>query len=137
MRYTTGMSPVTLFLAQYIGIFCVSIALVMSIRKKTVIEVFHELAHNHTISHLFSMAMLWISIFMLLRHNAWGNDLEIAVSLVGWLLFAEAVLWVFLPRRMFQHLYDSMRKPFFFRTVNAIYWVIGILFLVVGFCVYA
>jgi len=127
------MQPETLFLAQYVGIFFISTALVMLVRRKTVTEILHELFNSRFGGYALGIVLMWIALFLLLHHHIWNSALASIVTLFGWLMLVEATLWILLPRRIFQKLYDSIQKPYVFNSIAYIYMIFGIIVTYLSF----
>jgi hypothetical protein len=81
------MSPLTIFLAKLLGLYCVIAALAMMTRKQSTVATFKALIANPPLLLLVEVLGLAGGLAMIIGHNIWsGGALPIVVTLVGWLM---------------------------------------------------
>jgi len=78
------MSPLTIFLAKLLGLYCVIAALAMMTRKRSTVATFKALIANPPLLLLVEILGLAGGLAMIIGHNIWsGGALPIVVTLVG------------------------------------------------------
>ncbi len=88
------MSPHTVYLARLIGLFTILVVISLLVRGSAMIA---ATVADGPVMLVFAVMSIAIGIAMILGHNIWsGGALPVAVTLVGWLIFAKGVLLLFL-----------------------------------------
>ena len=81
------MSPLTIFLAKLLGLYCIILALAMMTRKASAVATITALFGNPPLLLLVEVLGLAGGLAMIIGHNVWsGGALPIVVTLVGWLM---------------------------------------------------
>ena len=81
------MSPLTIFLAKLLGLYCIILALAMMARKASTVATITALFGNPPLLLLVEVLGLAGGLAMIIGHNVWsGGALPIVVTLVGWLM---------------------------------------------------
>jgi hypothetical protein len=81
------MSPLTIFLAKLLGLYCIIVALAMMTRKQSAVATVKALIANQPLLLLVEVIGLATGLAMILGHNVWsGGPLPVVVTLVGWLM---------------------------------------------------
>ena len=95
------MSPLTIYLAKLLGLYCVIVALAMSANKQQALETVNEWVRSPPLMMLTSAITLALGLALVVGHNVWsGGALPITVTVVGWLTLIKglAILAVHLRR---------------------------------------
>ena len=83
------MSRLTLFLARCIGLFTVLLVGGLMVRGSAIIEIS---AADGPVMLTYAIISLAMGVAMVIGHNVWsGGLLPVAVTLVGWLIFAKGL----------------------------------------------
>lgn len=123
----------TIFLAQAIGILFIIIGLSLASERKMVMGVFKELFQHRVLTYIWGMITLIISVIMILQHNIWSGITELAVTILGWYLFLEALIYVFLPQKHLSVFLKWLQKKVVYYSLATVFLLIGIYFFSYGF----
>lgn len=89
------MSRVTVFLARYIGLFSIAIAVGVLVRGSALMS---ATLGDAPLMLGYAIISLGLGIALVLVHNVWtGGALPIVVTLVGWLILAKGLVLLFAP----------------------------------------
>ena len=81
------MSPLTIFLARLLGLYCVIFASAMITRKRNAVATVKAFIANPPLLLLAEVISLACGLAMVIAHNIWsGGALPVVVTLVGWLM---------------------------------------------------
>ena len=81
------MSPLTIFLAKLLGLYCIIVALAMMTRKQSAVATMKALIGNPPLLLLVEVLGLASGLAMILGHNIWsGGALPVVVTLIGWMM---------------------------------------------------
>jgi len=95
------MSPHTVFLSRLIGLYCILVAISMTVRKQSIIETITALLHNAPLMFLVGILTLVAGLAMILAHNVWSGGLStVVVTIVGWITLIKGLLLLFLPQEV-------------------------------------
>ena len=123
----------TTFLAQAIGILFIIISLSLVTGRKMVMGVFKELFAHRVLTYIWGIFMLVISVMMILRHNIWSGTTVLAITVLGWYLFLESLVYVFLPQKQFSTFSKWIQKKSIYYSLSVVFLIIGAYFFVAGF----
>jgi hypothetical protein len=88
----------TIFLAKLIGLYCIVIAVAMSIDKPATVNAIVALVGSPPLVFLVGLIVVAAGLAMVLSHNVWrGSALAVAVTLIGWLTLVKGALFLFTP----------------------------------------
>ncbi|MGA2920597.1 MAG: hypothetical protein ABSE28_05800 [Candidatus Sulfotelmatobacter sp.] len=91
------MSPRTLFLSRLIGLYCILVALSLSVRRQATLESVTAILHDPSMKFILGAITLVAGLAMVLAHNIWsGSALAVVVTLVGWITLIKALSFLFL-----------------------------------------
>jgi hypothetical protein len=100
------MSPLTVFLARFMGLFTISVVFSFLVRGSVIIA---ATVADGPVMLVYAIVSLAIGIAMVLGHNVWsGGALPVVVTLVGWLIFAKGLLLLFLKPQALSGLFERM-----------------------------
>ncbi len=92
------MSERTVFLAKFIGIYCILVAIPMAVNKQATLQMVSALVNDAPVLYLFGLTLVGAGLAVILNHNVWsGGPLPIVVTLVGWLALLKGLLFLFEP----------------------------------------
>ncbi len=123
----------TTFLAQAIGVLFIIVSISLATERKMVMGVFKELFAHRVLTYIWGIITLVISLVMILEHNIWSGTTALAVTILGWYLFLEALVYVFLPQKMFSVFYKLIQKKTIYYTLASAFLLVGFYFTIVGF----
>ena len=123
----------TTFLAQAIGILLIIVGLSLAIERKMVMSVFKELFQHRVLTYMWGVIMLIISIVMILQHSIWSGITEFAVTVLGWYLFLEALVYIFIPQKYFSVFVKWSQKKAVYYSLTTVFLLVGVYFFSYGF----
>lgn len=123
----------TTFLAQAIGILLFIVGLSLVSERKMVMGIFKELFKYRVLTYIWGLVTLVISTIMILQHNIWSGTTELAVTILGWYLFLEALVYVFLPQKHLSIFLKWLQKKSIYYSLAAVFLLVGAYFFSYGF----
>lgn len=119
------MDGLSFFLAQLLGLYFVIAGTVIMVRRKSLIPVIFEFGHNPALVLIIALVELIAGLAIAIAHPIWAGDWRGIVTLIGWLMILESIIYVTLP-------FSGMRR--FIRLFNKSEWYIsgGFVSVVVG-----
>jgi hypothetical protein len=88
----------TIFLAKLIGLYCIVIAIAMSLDKPATVNAVVALVGSPPLVFLVGLIVVAAGLAMVLSHNVWrGSALAVAVTIIGWLTLVKGALFLFTP----------------------------------------
>jgi len=129
------MSPRTVFLSRLIGLYCILVAISMTVRKQSIVETITALVQNPPLLFLVGILTLIAGLAMVLAHNAWsGGASTVVVTIVGWITLIKGLLFLFLPQEVEADLFlRKLHYEQYFYVFMVISLVIGIYLTYDGF----
>jgi hypothetical protein len=129
-----AMSPVTIYLARLIGLYCIVAALGMIAARRNVLPAVDAMLRSPPLLLFMGVVTIGVGLAMVVGHNFWsGGPATIVVTLIGWLSLAKGVALAFLPqdRRLgFYRAIDYERRFFLFMGATLL---IGVYLTAAGF----
>lgn len=123
----------TLFLAQFLGIFSIILAIVIILRRKLIVRVVGNFFQNRTLSFLFGIIEVAAGLLLILSHPSWNSTLEIVITIFGWLILLEGILYLFAIKKLlrsFLTILDNASAYYFFAVL---YLLLGLYLVYAGF----
>jgi len=115
----------TIFLAKLIEVFCLVMGASM-LRRNTIMEVFRELSQTRAFSYVMGVIMLILGLLITLSRSNWENALAIVITLLGWGVLLEAMVFLFLPKELLAKKYINLLEN------KTLYYLIAFGYLVLG-----
>ncbi|MDE2362533.1 MAG: hypothetical protein KGM42_07635 [Hyphomicrobiales bacterium] len=109
------MSPVTIYLARVLGVYCLLIGAGMLACRRAVLPIVEDMLRNGALMFVVGCFTIGIGVAMVVGHNIWTSPLAVVVSLVGWLSLAKGVALAFgqgAMRRFYEGIDYRRRYPF-------------------------
>jgi hypothetical protein len=128
------MSPLTIFLAKLIGLYCIIVAVAMMARKSYALATVQALIRNPPLLLLAEVLVLAAGLAMIIGHNIWsGGALPVVVTLLGWLMAIRGAVLLALPPDTTTKLFEALRyeERFYFFMAGTL--VLGLYLTVAGF----
>jgi hypothetical protein len=130
------MSPITIFLAKLLGLYCIIVALAMMVRKQSAVAAVKEFISNPALLLFAEVLGLACGLAMILGHNIWsGGALPVVITLLGWLIAIRgAALLAFSPHAIIR-VFNTLRyeEGFYFYMGGTL--LLGLYLTVAGFSV--
>ncbi len=123
----------SLLLGKVVGIYLLVMGISLLIRKETWMHVVKKYTKNSALMMAVATAELIVGLLIVLTHNIWVNDWVVVVTVIGWLMFIEGVVYLLLPVETMKKLVKSFNKPAYYKVCGIIALVLGILLTYITF----
>lgn len=128
------MMPLTLYLAQLIGVTMLVLSASMVLRRDFYLETLQASLDDRPLLLIISIIRLVIGLAIILGHNIWsGSALAIVVTLVGWITLFRGLLLLFLPGDRVEHMVAALRIETFYYVYAALPFLLGAYLTYAGF----
>lgn len=92
------MLPRTIFLSRLLGLYCILIAVSMSVHRQATLDSVTALLRNPPLLLVLGAFTTGAGLAMVLAHNIWSRGaLAVVVTVAGWLALIKGVLFLVLP----------------------------------------
>jgi hypothetical protein len=117
--------PLTYFLAELIGLYCIIMGAVMLFRKQVFEAVIDGYYRNRETIFIPGLLATFLGLMLVLSHNYWGDGLlALVVTLVGWVALIKGLWLLFFP--------GSATRAIDILKVKEWAWLYGIVMIVIG-----
>ena len=128
------MSPLTIYLAKLLGLYCIIVALAMSANKQQALKTVNEWVRSPPLMMLTSAITLALGLALVVGHNVWsGGALPITVTVVGWLTLIKGLAFLAIPPAQMIKLYDGLQYERFFFVYMGVTLALGFYLSVAAF----
>lgn len=116
----------SIFLAQLFGLYFIIAGTVILFRRKSLIPVVVEFGHDRALILVIALMELIGGLAIAIAHPMWTTDWQGLITLIGWWMIAESVLYLTMP-------YTGIRR--WIRMFNTNQWYVagGFLSIALGF----
>ena len=91
------MSSRTIFLSRLLGLYCILVAVAMTIQRQAMLDSVMALLRNPPLLLVLGVFTTAAGLAMVLAHNIWsGGALAVVVTVTGWLALIKGALFLFL-----------------------------------------
>jgi hypothetical protein len=129
-----SMSPLTIFLAKLLGLYCIIVALAMTTRKQNTVATIKALIGNPPLLLIVEVFGLAGGLALIIGHNIWsGGALPVVVTLIGWLMTIRGAGLLALSPSATMSLFESLRyeRLFYFYMGGTL--ILGLYLTYAGF----
>ncbi len=128
------MLPLTIFLAKFIGLYCIILTTTMMMHKQRAVATINALIRNAPLLMFVEMLGLAGGLAMVVGHKIWtGGALPVVVTLVGWLMVIRGVVLLALPQDTLIKFFDAIRYEDRFYVFMGAGLVLGLYLTFAGF----
>jgi hypothetical protein len=128
------VSPLTIFLAKLLGLYCIIEALAKMTRKQTAVATVRGLIASPPLLLLVEVIGLAGGLAMILGHNIWsGGALPVVVTLVGWLMAIRGAVLLALSPSTTMKLFEALRYEQLFYVYMGATLILGLYLTYAGF----
>jgi hypothetical protein len=128
------MSPLTIFLAKLLGLYCIIFSLAMMTRKQNAVATVKAIMANPPFLLFAEIISLACGLAMIIGHNIWsGGALPVVVTLVGWLMVIRGAGLLALSPAGTAKLVEVLRYEQLFYSYMAGTFVLGLYLTWAGF----
>ena len=123
----------TIFFAQLLGVFALVMGASMALRKKMLLGVFRDLVRERSVSYIMGVAILLIGLLLILNHNVWTSPASRLISILGWMVTAEGVAYLFVTEKQLRSMLSWLNEDNVYYSITLGYLVIGAYLVYFGF----
>jgi len=128
------MSSLTIFLAKFLGLYCIVLALTMMTHKQSTVAAIKELVRNPPLLLFVEVLGLAAGLAMIVGHNIWsGGALPVIITLLGWALAIRGASLLALSPAAVSKLVDALHYEELFYLYMGITLVLGLYLTYAGF----
>jgi hypothetical protein len=128
------MSPLTIFLAKLLGLYCIIVALAMMARKQSAVATMKALIGNPPLLLLVEVLGLASGLAMILGHNIWsGGALPVVVTLIGWMMAIRGTGLLALSPNATMKVFEALRYEQLFYFYIGATLLLGLYLTYAGF----
>jgi hypothetical protein len=118
--------PLTYFLAELMGTFCIIMGLFVLFRRNVFVEVVHGIEHTPPLIAAVGFISIILGLLVVLVHNYWMYGLlPLVVTLIGWVMLLRGVAAVFVPQK---HVLRFLQ----WARLEKLSWLYGTIVLLIG-----
>jgi len=123
----------TVFLAQFLGIFSIIMSLSMLLKRQMVVQILHEVLGDRGLTYVVGLIELAAGLILVLNHNIWGDTLSSFITILGWLLLIEGVIYTFASRQFIRKIIIAIHSTKLYYIFASLYLILGIILAYAGF----
>ncbi|MEK7063416.1 MAG: hypothetical protein AAB955_01850 [Patescibacteria group bacterium] len=123
----------SLFLAQLFGLYFIIVSVIVFLRGKSMMPAIKELLANRGSVMLFALIELIAGLALVITHPVMSFDWMGIISLIGWMIFVEGIIYLLLPSQQIQKLVKWFNRPQWFQAGAVISLVAGVYLAAIGF----
>jgi len=123
----------TTFLAQYLGILMLALGSVSLIRNRVILQWVRKVLRKPSVFFLVGVFEFMVALLIVLGHQQWGSFGAGLVSVIGWLMLAESILYLTLPQASLVHLLAALDDPVAIQGVAIVTVGLGVTLTLIGF----
>ncbi|MCX7899258.1 MAG: hypothetical protein N2444_04110 [Methylocystis sp.] len=127
------MTPLTAFLAKFLGAYMLVAAMWLVLRKDVALELVERIARDPVGVATIGMIRVTVGLAIVLGHDIWTGGVAIFVSALGWIIFLNGLLTLFLPQNSVAALVGRMRYKDSYPAFALVSFVLGGTLLIGGF----
>ncbi len=128
------MLPLTIFLAKFLGLYCIILPGMMMLRKQSAVATITTLIRNPPALFIIELLGLAAGVAMIVGHNIWsGGALPIIVTLIGWLMTIRGVALLALSPEALGKVFEALRYEERFYVYMGVIVVLGLYLTIAGF----
>jgi hypothetical protein len=110
------MSPLTIFLGRFLGLFCLLTSIVLLARPRVPLNAINSMMESPGLILVTGIFTLAGGTAMVIGHNVWsGGVLPAVVTLLGWLTLIKGLALMATPPHALAAFYRAMLFPAWFR----------------------
>jgi hypothetical protein len=128
------VSPLTVFLAKLIGLYCVLFGLAMALQKQVMVDIVAALLRNGPLLLILEAIAVTAGLAIVIGHNVWsGGALPVVVTLLGWIILIRGVVLLFLSPAAKLRFFEMFRYADLLYLYAGITLVLGLYLTIAGF----
>ena len=122
-----------LLLAQLFGLYFLIVGGVVMLRRQSIMPAIAELAANRALLLVIALVELAAGLAIVLMYPKITLDWVGLISLIGWMLVAESILYMALPVKKVQKFIKSFNTHSWYASSGVLSVIIGAYLAAIGF----
>jgi len=122
-----------IFLAQLFGLYFIIVGAIVALRRKSFMPAITELSQNRPLLIVLAAVEIAAGLAVVLSYPAVTPNILGIISLVGWILLVEGVMYLALPLRTLQKFMRRFNTPIWYVYGGAFSVVLGVWLAGTGF----
>jgi hypothetical protein len=115
------MSPLTVFLAKFLGLSCSLVCALLVARPKPSLDAISAMMASPGLVLVTGIFTLAGGAALVIGHTVWsGGVLPVAVTLLGWLTLIKGIALIAMPPQALTGFYRALHDPAWFRPTMAV-----------------
>jgi len=123
----------TVYLARVLGLSFIALGLIFTIRRHYFMTVYPDIVTARMTRLVFATAMVVAGLFLVVAHNIWLTIPAAIISVVGWMILLEGLVYLVLPDETLKLAVSTLNKPATYLVGGAITIAVGIYLTAFGF----
>lgn len=123
----------TIFLSKVFGLYLLIAGLVIMSRQSYFASVVSRFVEERLTRMILAILELVAGIFLVMGHDDWVTTPGIIITIFGWMLVAEGVLYLALPDKKLAKFIKMFNKPMWYRWGGALSLLLGAYLLSFGY----
>lgn len=124
----------SIFLAKLFGAYFLIVGIIFIWRRKAIIPVFEEFAGRRALMVVIALVEIFAGLAIAISHNIWSYDFRAIITVFGYWLIIEGVLYLLLPsKKVVKNIIKIFSRPGWYITGSLIAIVLGVYLLNAGF----
>lgn len=110
--------------------------LIALLRRKSMMPAIAEIAKNRGLLLVFASIELAVGLAIVLAYPTIGFSWLGIISLVGWMMVVESVLYLTFPKKVMRSAIEMMNWPVWYQVGGILSILLGVYLAMVGFGIY-
>ncbi len=123
----------SLFLAQLLGIYFLVVGVLVVLRRDSFMPIIAELGHNRPLVFTIAIFELAVGLSLALSHSIFTFDYRGIISVIGWTMLIEGVLYLALPFPKVRKIFKTFNKSGWYLSGGTLSIVAGVYLAGIGF----
>jgi hypothetical protein len=122
-----------MLLAQLLGLYFIIVGALALYRRKSIMPAISQMLKNRPLVIILSMVEVFAGLAIVLTYPDLTLDWRGLISVVGWMMLAEGIIYLALPYGKVQRIVRSFNRDAWYRMGGAVAVIAGIYLAGVGF----
>jgi hypothetical protein len=126
--------PLTLFLAQLLGVLFIVVGLSMWFQKKLLLDAVQLIIHNRVVVYLMGFVGVVAGLALILAHNLWSAGfLALVITLIGWITLFRGLIALFASQNFLKKILHLIKFEKNYYLIVMFVLILGIYLSYAGF----
>ena len=127
------MDELSIFLAQLLGLYFLIAGVIIMVRRRSLIPAVAEFGHSRALVLVLALVELVAGLAIAIAHPVFSFDWRGLITLVGWWMMVESVIYLILPFASVRRLIRKFNTPRWYLAGGLISVVLGTYMAAAGF----